>query len=374
MATAKRDYYEVLGVARDVPADELKKSYRRLAMQYHPDRNQGDHAAEAKFKEIGEAYSVLSDPQKRQQYDTYGHVDGGMPGFGGGFGFENAFDLFDMFFGGGGGRGGGRQRHGPERGSDLRMDVEITLAEAVFGAHREVEIPRAGVCATCAGSGAAAGTTAVTCAQCNGTGQVRRAMQSIFGQVVNVGVCPRCRGEGANVESPCPACRGQGRVEERKKLEVTIPAGVDDDIQVRVSGEGEVGPRGGPGGDLYVGFRVAPDPHLVRRGTDLIYELPVSVPQAVLGDTITVPTVSGEHQLQLPAGTQSGTTIRISGLGAPHVRSGRRGDQLCVVRVVIPSKVTAEERRVWEQLGGREGRPAQVRKGFFDHLRDAFRG
>ncbi len=366
----KRDYYEVLGVSRDCSADDLKKAYRRLAMQYHPDRNQGDKQAEDRFKEVGEAYACLSDAQKRQRYDAFGHAGDGMPDMGG-FSFDFAFDLFDMFFGGG---RRGRQRSGPQRGSDLRMNLEITLREAVFGSNRTVEVPRADTCPECSGSGAEPGTTSVQCTQCSGSGQVRRAVQSIFGQVVNVTACPRCHGEGRMIEKPCRGCRGQGRVEIRKTIEVQIPAGVDEDVQVRVAGEGEAGPRGGPGGDLYLAFRIENHPHFVRRGQELVYELPVTVPQAVLGDRITVPTIDGEHTVELPAGTQDGRVIRINGMGVPHVRSGRRGDQLCVVRVVIPTHLNSRERKVYEQLEGRSGRPAEVRKGFFDHLKEALRG
>lgn len=371
MATTKRDYYEILGVARGASADDLKKAYRKLAMQYHPDRNQGDKSAEEKFKEVGEAYSVLSDPEKRQRYDAFGHAGTAqMPDFGAGFGFDSAFDLFDMFFGG----GRRRQRGGPQRGNDLRMSIDITFEEAVFGASRTIEVPRAGVCAACAGSGAAPGTSATTCPDCSGTGQVRRVMQSIFGQMVNVVTCPRCAGEGQAIETPCSTCRGQGRAEEKKTLEVTIPAGVDEDVNVRVSGEGEAGPRGGPAGDLYIGFRVASHPHLVRQGQDIVYELAVSVPQAVLGDTITVPTVEGDRAVELPPGTQHGKVLKLQGAGVPHLRGGRRGDQLCVVRVVIPTHLSARDRQLYEQLEQRQGRPADVRKGFFDHLKDAFRG
>ncbi|MEA2671983.1 MAG: molecular chaperone DnaJ, partial [Chloroflexota bacterium] len=229
-------------------------------------------------------------------------------------------------------------------------------------------------CPECSGSGAEPGTSPVQCPQCNGSGQVRRAVQSIFGQVVNVGACSRCQGEGRIVEKPCRGCRGQGRVEIRKTIDVQIPPGVDEDVQVRVAGEGEAGPRGGPTGDLYLAFRIENHPHFVRRGQELVYELPVSVAQAVLGDRITVPTIDGEHTLELPAGTQDGRVIRISGIGVPHVRSGRRGDQLCVVRVVIPTHLSAKERKIFEQLDGRSGRPAEVRKGFFDHLKEALRG
>jgi molecular chaperone DnaJ len=368
MATVKRDYYEVLGVSRSASPEELKRAYRKLAMEFHPDRNQGDKAAEERFKEVGEAYSVLSDPQKRQRYDAYGHAGQQVPDFGN-FSFDSAFQLFDMFFGGG--RAGARGA-GPQRGADLRMSVDVTFAEAVFGAKRTVEVPRAGTCPECAGSGAAPGTSAKSCPDCGGSGQVRRAMQSIFGQVVNLTACSRCHGTGKLIEHPCAHCRGRGLVEERKTIEVAIPAGVDEDIQVRVTGEGEAGPRGGPPGDLYLSFRVAPHPQLIRRGQDLIYELPVAVTQAVLGDRITVPTVEGETVVELPPGTQPGRVIKIAGHGVPHLRTGRRGDQLCIVRVVVPAHLSAKERKHYEELGGRDGKPVEVRRGFFDHLRDFF--
>lgn len=370
MATAKRDYYEVLGVSRGASTEELKSAYRKLAMKYHPDRNGGDKAAEERFKEIGEAYSVLSDPEKRQRYDAFGHAGAGMPDFGS-FSFDSAFDLFDMFFGGGAGR---RGRHGPQRGSDLRMNIEISFEESVFGGKRTIEVPKAGPCDECHGSGARAGTQATQCPTCHGAGQVRRSMQSIFGQVTTATPCPQCHGEGRIVADPCPRCRGQGRVEVRHTVEVTIPPGVDEEVTLRLSGEGEVGPRGGAVGDLYIGFRVKPHPQLVRHGQDIVYELPVSIPQAVLGDTITVPTVSGEHEVDVPAGVQAGKQIKLHGLGVPHVRTGRRGDQICVVRVVVPSHLSHEERALYEQLGGRDGKPAEVKKGFFDSLRDALRG
>ncbi|HEY8756055.1 MAG TPA: molecular chaperone DnaJ [Candidatus Dormibacteraeota bacterium] len=370
MATAKRDYYEVLGVERTATAAQLKTAYRKLAMEFHPDRNQGDKQAEERFKEVGEAYSVLSDAQKRQRYDAYGHAANGMPDLGG-FSFDSAFDLFDMFFGGGGGRG---RRSGPQAGADLRMSVDISFEESVFGATRTVEVPRKGTCADCGGSGAAAGTQAVPCAGCGGTGQVRRSVQSIFGQMVNVSACPRCRGEGRIIEHPCPTCRGQGRVDERQRLDITIPPGVDEDVTLRYAGQGEAGPRGGARGDMYVGFRIAPHPHLIRRGQDLLYELAVSVPQAVLGDRITVPTVTGEHQVDVPPGTQHGKVLKIAGMGVPHVRSGRRGDQLCIVHVAVPTHLTGDERELYERLGRRDGKPADVKQGFFDALRDAFRG
>lgn len=362
-----RDYYEVLGVAHNASAEDLKKAYRRLAMQFHPDRNQGDKNAEERFKEVGEAYAVLSDPQKRQRYDTYGSADGAQ-GFGS-FSFESAFDLFDMFFGGGRGHHGRAQA----RGSDLRMVLDISFHDAVFGATRTIEIPKAVPCTECGGSGAKPGTQAVSCRQCGGSGQVHRAVQSIFGQMATVTACPACRGEGQIIESPCSTCHGQGRVESRKSIEVRIPPGVDEGMQVRVANEGEAAPRNGAPGDLYLGFRIEEHPHLARHGQDLVYQLAVTVPQAVLGDRIVVPTVDGEHSVDVPAGTQDGKIIKIVGFGVPHVRTGRRGDQLCVVRVVIPTHLSVKDRKVYEELGGREGKPAEVRKGFFGHIKEALR-
>jgi len=370
MATAKRDYYEVLGVRRNAGPEELKRAYRKLAMQYHPDRNNGDKTAEDRFKEVGEAYAVLSDPERRHRYDSFGHAAEGMPDMG--FSFDSAFDLFDMFFGGQSARRRGRT--GPVKGSDLRMTIDLTFEEAVFGGSRTVDVPRAGTCTECKGTGAKPGTSVTQCATCGGAGQVRRSVQTVFGQMASVNTCPRCHGEGRVVDDPCPRCHGQGRVEERRSIEVTIPAGVDEDVTLRLAGEGEVGPRGGPAGDLYLGFRVRPHPELVRHGQDILFELPVTVTQAVLGDTITVPTVDGEHQVEVPPGTQPGRQIKLAGLGVPHIRSRRRGDQICVVRVVVPTHLSAQERELYEQLGGRGGQPAEVKKGFFDTVRDAFRG
>lgn len=370
MATGSRDYYEVLGVARDASAEELKKAYRRLAMQYHPDRNQGDPSAEARFKEIGEAYSILSDADKRRQFDTYGKAGNGMPDMGG-FSFDSAFDLFEMFFGGG--RGSRQRPGGPAVGPDIRVTLDLEFKEAVFGVTREIAFTRAQPCEDCKGSGASPGTSASTCTQCQGAGQVRQVVQSIFGQMVNVTACPRCRGEGRTIDSPCSGCRGMGTIEGRATISVTIPAGVDESMALPVPGEGELGPRGGARGDLVVGFRVKKHSSLIRHGTDLLYELPVTIPQAVLGDTISVPTVDGEYALKIPPGTQHGKTFTIDGHGVPDVRNGRRGKQLCVVRVLIPSGLSIDERGHYEALGGREGKPATVRKGFFDQIKDAFR-
>ncbi|MEA2646886.1 MAG: molecular chaperone DnaJ [Chloroflexota bacterium] len=368
MATT-RDYYDLLEVERGASQEEIKKSFRKLAMRYHPDRNPGDDAAEAHFKELNEAYEVLSDPGKRSQYDTYGRVAGR-----GGGGFEQAFagagfgDIFDMFFGG---QGGGRQRTGPRRGSDLRYGLQLDFEEAVFGVEKEIDVPRLDTCTVCSGSGAAAGKSPVRCPDCNGSGQVRRVSQSIFGQVVNVAACPRCRGEGEVIEDPCPTCHGRGRLEVSKKLRVRVPPGVDDGDQVRLTGEGEAGLKGGGYGDLYVAMDVRPHPVLRRSGRDVYYDLGVSFPQAALGDSIEVPTVDGPVKLDIPAGTQYGTKLRLQGRGIPHVRTGRRGDQIVVVHVITPTKLSGPERKALESLTGRDGLPTEAPKGLLDRLRDS---
>ena len=365
MATT-RDYYELLEVQRDADAATIKKSFRRLAMQFHPDRNPGDASAEARFKEINEAYEVLSSPEKRSQYDTYGRVGpggGGFQGFSGGFG-----DIFDMFFGQ---QAGGRQRNGPRRGADLRFGLQLTFEEAVFGVERDIEVPRHETCVTCSGSGSEPGKALVTCPECNGQGQVRRMSNSIFGQVVNVATCPRCRGAGELIEHPCPTCQGAGRTEVTKHLRVNVPAGVDDGDQVRLTGEGEAGFGGGPNGDLYVAMAVRPHEVLRRSGRDIYYDLGVSFGQAALGDTIEVPTVDGNVPLEIPAGTQYGTRLRIQGHGVPHVRTGRRGDEIVVVHVITPTKLSAEQRKAIESLGGRTGLPTEPPKNFFDKLKDS---
>ncbi|HEY9287802.1 MAG TPA: molecular chaperone DnaJ [Candidatus Dormibacteraeota bacterium] len=366
----KRDYYEVLGVSKSASAEELKRAYRKLALQYHPDRNPNDPQAEARFKEVNEAYEVLSDQSKRQRYDTFGHAGTqGMPGFDfGGAGFGGINDIFDMFFGGtAAGRTGTRVR----RGADLRLDLRLTFEEAVFGVERELTIPRAEACEQCHGSGAASGTSPQTCPQCRGSGQVRRATQSIFGQIVNVTSCPRCNGEGKVIERPCRSCGGSGHVPGEKKVRVNIPAGVDSGSQIRLTGEGEPGPRGAAAGDLYIAISVKPHPVLKRNGTDIVYELPLSVAQAALGDSIEIPTVDGPEKLDIPPGTQYGKIIRIHGRGVPHLRSGRRGDQIVYVRVVIPTNLNEEQKQALRVLGGVSGKPQHVEKGFFDKFKHA---
>jgi molecular chaperone DnaJ len=361
-----RDYYEVLGVERSASEDQIKRAYRKLAMEHHPDRNPGNADAEARFREVSEAYAVLSDPEKRSQFDTYGRV-GGMGGFGDAFAGTGFGDIFDMFFG----ERPGRRPAGPRRGPDLRAGLVVDFEEAVFGAEKEMDVPRWEHCRTCDGSGAAAGSQPVRCSDCGGSGQVRRVSQSIFGQVVNVATCPRCRGEGEIVETPCATCGGGGRVQATKTLRVNVPAGVDDGDQIRLSGEGEAGVKGGGYGDLYVVIQVRPHPVLRRAGRDIYYDLGVSFAQAALGDTIEVPTVDGPLKLDVPAGTQYGTRLRLPGRGVPHVRTGRRGDEIVIVHIITPTKLTPEQRQAIDTLGGRTGKPAEPPRGFFDRLRES---
>jgi molecular chaperone DnaJ len=365
----KRDYYEILGVGREASADELKRAYRRLAMQYHPDRNPDDPAAAERFKECSEAYEVLSDPEKRRSYDMFGHAGVGQTGqgFGGfeGFGFG---DIFDTFFGGGFGARTGRRA---ARGDDLRYDVTVTFEEAFTGVEKDVDVARLVTCELCTGTGAQPGSGTETCSSCGGSGQVRRQAQSIFGSVVNITTCPSCGGAGRLLRTPCGECRGQGRVERTKRLRVRIPGGVDTGSQIRLSGEGEAGYRGGPPGDLYIVVRVRNHPSLRRQDQDVVYELRVNIIQATLGDEIEVPTLDGPVMVTVPPGTQYGQTFRLPGRGMPHVRTGRRGDQFVVVQVVVPKDLTSEQKALLRTVGGLTGRPEKVSRGFFDKLREA---
>ncbi len=350
MATNKRDYYEVLGVQRTATDDEIKKAFRRMAKQYHPDANK-EEGAEARFIEVNEAYEVLSDPQKRGAYDRYGHAgvdnSAGANGFND-FGFSSINDLFETFFAG---TTSSQRRTGSQRGADLRYDLTITFEEAVFGCQKDIELPRWENCSTCHGSGAAPGTSTTRCSACQGTGEIRRVQQSIFGQFVNVTMCERCRGEGRVITTPCEKCRGQGRVRNNRRVKVNIPAGVDDGINVRVTGEGEVSSRGGTPGNLYVILTVKPHPYFKRNGNDILYELPISFTQAALGAEVEVPTVENKPQpLKIPPGTQSGRSFRMKNMGVPVVHSTSRGDQHVIVKVVTPTNLSPEEKRLFEEL------------------------
>jgi molecular chaperone DnaJ len=348
---AKRDYYEVLGVPRDADANTIKSAYRKLARQFHPDVNKDVHAEEH-LKEINEAYEVLSDVDKRQAYDRFGHAaaQGGFGNAGAGYGGFSGFgDIFEEFFGGF--AGGRPAQRGPIRGNDLRYDLEITFQEAVFGVEKEIEVPRLEVCPQCQGSGAEPGTKPIRCPQCNGTGEVRRAQQTILGQFVSVTTCPRCNGEREIVTTPCTVCRGQKRVKRSRKLSVTVPAGVDDGMRIRLAGEGEAGERGGPPGSLFVVLRVKSHPLFQRQESDILLEYPVSIVQAALGADVNVPTMDGSSVLTIPAGTQHGAVFRLRGKGAPVLRTNRRGDEVVTVRVVVPDKLSDKQRKLLQELG-----------------------
>lgn len=374
MAT-KRDYYEILEVNRNASETEIKKAYRRLAIQFHPDKNPGDKASEEKFKELSEAYSILSDSQKRAAYDQFGHagVDGSAGGgySSGGFGgapFEDMFgDIFGDIFGGGGGRRGGRG--GGRRGDDLRYNLTIAFEEAAFGMETKIQIPRQQSCETCGGSGAKKGTTPRVCATCRGTGQVR--FQQGFFSLSRP--CGDCGGHGKIIDSPCSDCRGSGRVRTTRSLSLKIPAGVETGNRLKLNGEGESGLHGAPPGDLYVVLEVKPHPLFQREGQDVICEVPISFPQATLGCELEVPTLDGKVRMKVPPGTQSGKTLKLSGKGVPHLQGYGRGDQLVVLRVETPTKLSTRQRELLEEFareGGENLCPSG--KSFFDKVKKMF--
>lgn len=371
----KRDYYDVLGVPRTADDAEIKRAFRRLAQQHHPDVDKND-GAEQRFKELNEAYRILSDRQRRAAYDMFGHagVDGaaagGFEGFGGGFGPFG--DIFDAFFGGA--PAGTRRRGRMVAGADLRYDLTIEFAEAVFGVTKEISFTTQVTCDRCDGAGGEPGTEPETCPECNGSGEKRRVAQTILGQMVNIVACQRCHGEGRIVATPCTACHGDGRVRQERTVEIAIPAGIDDGQRIALEGQGEAGPRGGPSGDLYVAVTIQAHPQLVRRGTELYHELPITFPQAALGATLTVATVEGEEEVVVPAGAQSGHEIRLRGLGVPRLRGAGRGDLHVIVNVVVPAKVGKRERELLRELA-EVSQPAVVPRGgtsVFDRLRDLF--
>jgi molecular chaperone DnaJ len=374
MAT-KRDYYEVLGVPRDASDEEIKRSYRRAAQRHHPDIDASD-GAEGRFKELNEAYRILSDSQRRAAYDMFGHsaVDGasagGFEGFGGGFGPFG--DIFDAFFGGS--PAGARGRRHVVAGADLRYDLTIEFAEAVAGVTREITFPTLVRCTVCEGSGAEPGSEPEKCPECNGTGEKRRVSQTILGQMVNITACPRCGGEGRIVSTPCHNCRGDGRVREQRTITVDVPAGIDSGQRIAIESQGEAGPRGGPPGDLYVAVTVREHAQLLRRGTDLYFELPITFPQAALGATVDIPTVEGMEPIAIPAGTQSGTELRLRGRGVPRLRSAGRGDLHVIVTVVVPPKPSKRERELLKELGEVSSAPILPKGGpsLVGRLRDLF--
>ncbi|MGC9347434.1 MAG: molecular chaperone DnaJ [Anaerolineae bacterium] len=369
-----QDYYEVLGVSRDASPEDIKQAYRKLARQYHPDVNK-EPDAEEKFKEVNAAYEVLSDSQKRSMYDRFGTE--GPPGFGG-FDFGGARDPFDIFaevFGNFGNFGGfGRTgRAGPRRGNDIRSSLTISFEEAAFGVDKEVEIRRDEICPVCDGSGAKPGTSPERCPECNGAGQTRQVQHTLLGSFVNITTCPRCRGRGTIITTPCEECHGTGRVHVTRNIEVSIPAGVEDGVTMRVSGQGGPGEMNGPHGNLYITLNVKPHEYFKRRDTDVILEVKINVAQAALGDTVTVPTLDGSRQITIPAGTQSGAIFRLRGLGIPQLRGNGRGDELIVTQVAIPKRLTDEQRELFEQLASTLGTEVVVedKQSFVDRVKEA---
>ncbi|MBS4194737.1 molecular chaperone DnaJ [Lederbergia citri] len=371
---SKRDYYEVLGVSKSATKDEIKKAYRRLSKQYHPDINK-EAGADEKFKEITEAYEVLNDDQKRAQYDQFGHE--GPQGFGGGGfggadfgGFGGFEDIFNTFFGG----GGRRDPNAPRQGSDLQYTMTLTFEEAVFGKETIIEIPREETCDTCNGSGAKPGTTPESCPHCHGSGQLNVEQNTPFGRIVNRRVCNHCNGTGKLIKEKCRTCGGDGKVKKRRKINVKIPQGIDDGQQMRVSGEGEPGINGGPPGDLYVVFHVMPHEFFEREGDDIYCEMPITFAQAALGDEIEVPTLYGKVKLKIPAGTQTGTRFRLRGKGVHNVRGYGTGDQHIQVKVITPTKLTEQQKQLLRDFADTSGDTLdEQHESFFDKVKRAFK-
>ena len=342
----KRDYYEVLGVPKDCSSEDIKKAFRKLAFQYHPDHNHEDGASD-KFKELNEAYEVLCDPSKRSAYDRFGHNGGanlfGQESDGFDFGFG---DIFEAFFGGS--AAGARQA--PEKGPTLQYNLSISLAEAAFGVEKELNITRTEHCSECQGTRSKTGSQPERCPNCSGSGQIKRVQSSVFGRFTNITTCPKCRGEGRIVTEPCPRCRGTGKEKHQRTVAVKVPAGVNDNNQIRIRGEGDAGVRGGPNGDLFVNLSVQSHEFFKREGDDVLYDLPINFAQAALGTEVVVPTLDGDNRLRIPAGCQSGATFRFRGRGITHLQERGRGDQIITVSVTTPESLTKEQKQLFEQL------------------------
>jgi molecular chaperone DnaJ len=390
---AKRDYYEVLGVAKTASADEIKKSYRKIALQFHPDKNPGNSAAEEKFKEAAEAYDVLSSPDKKAQYDRFGHAGVGSSasgGFGGGGGmrmediFQNFGDIFGddafgSFFGGGGRQGGGRRQG--TRGANLRVKLKLDYGEIANGANKKIKVKKHVSCGTCDGSGAKDKGSVQTCGTCQGSGQVRRVTSTFLGQMQTVTTCPTCNGEGMQITAKCGNCKGEGRVYGEETISLDIPAGVQEGMQLSMHGYGNAGERGGPPGDLLILIEEEKHPHLRRNGFDVVYQLHLSFPEVVLGTQVEVPTIDGKAKIKIPPGTQSGKLFRLKGKGFPEFQSYEKGDQLVEVNVWSPQNLTNEERDILERLKnapnfvpGPEAKSMKEDRSFFDKIKDAFSG
>ena len=388
--SSKRDYYEILGVGKSASADEVKKAYRKVAMQYHPDRNPGNKEAEEKFKEAAEAYEILSDADKKTQYDRFGHagVSGnGRGGYGGGSGmnmddifsqFGDIFgdDVFGSFFGGGGQRrssGGGRARG--VRGSNLRIKLKMTYEEIAKGASKTVKVKKHVPCTTCGGSGAKDKSSIQTCGTCGGNGQVRRVSNTFLGQMQTVTTCPTCNGEGTTIANKCTHCKGEGRIYGEETVTIDIPAGVQEGMQLSVGGKGNAGERGGPAGDLIVLIEEEPHPQLQRDGLNVVFDLHISIPQAVFGAEIQVPTIDGKAKIKIPAGTQSGKIFRLKGKGFPSVNSYEKGDELIHINVWTPQHLTTEEKNMMEKLATApnfQPNPGKGDKSFFEKMKEMF--
>ncbi|MGN1115739.1 MAG: molecular chaperone DnaJ [Candidatus Ornithomonoglobus sp.] len=373
----KRDYYEVLGVNKSASGDEIKKAFRKMSKKYHPDLHPGDKEAEEKFKEVNEAYQVLSDDEKRQRYDQFGHagVDGnagfgGAGGFGGGFDMGDLGDIFGDIFGGGfGGFGGGRsRRNGPRRGSDLSQYINLSFREAAFGCKKKISIARNEKCDECGGTGAKKGTQPVTCPQCNGAGQVQQRKQTMFGFSNVISECPNCRGKGKIIKEPCPSCRGTGNVRKNKTIEINIPAGIDSNQVQRISGAGNAGENGGPNGDLQLIFNVRPDEIFRRDGYDVYVNLPISFVQAALGATLQVPTIHGIVEYDIPEGTQTNTRFRLRGKGIPVLHGKGNGDEYVTVTVEVPKNLSQNQKELLREFD--DDKNYVKKKSFKEKMKD----
>lgn len=383
MAENKRDYYEVLGLKKGATDDEIKKAFRKMALKYHPDRNPDDKDAEEKFKEINEAYGVLSDPDQKSKYDRFGHagVDpnagfggGGFGGAGGFGGFDDIFDMFGGMFGGGGGGFSGRRRNGPQKGRDIQKSLNISFEEAAFGTKKKVRMTKFVKCDTCGGSGAEPGTEKTTCPDCGGTGQISTTQKTPFGAFQSTTTCKRCGGTGQIIEHPCKDCNGTGKVKKTVTISVDIPAGVDDDSVISLKGQGEPGANGGPNGDLYVVIGVKPHDIFQRRGQDLWLEIPISFNQAALGDELTVPTLDGKVSYKIPPGTQPDTVFRLKGKGIKAIRGNRMGDLYVKVNLEVPTKLNPKQKEAIKAMGDAVGVDCyKKKKGFLDKVKELFK-
>lgn len=372
----KRDYYEVLGLSKGASDDDIKKSYRKLAKQYHPDLHPGDKECEERFKEIGEAYAVLSDPEKKQRYDQFGHAAfdpnagfGGGGGFGGFAGFDDLGDIFSNIFSGFGGFGGSVRRNGPQRGENVRVRMSIEFEEAAFGCKKTIAVPRIEDCPSCGGSGCAEGATPETCPDCHGAGSVRTQQRTPFGVMSATSQCRRCAGTGKIIHQPCPSCSGKGKVRRQCKISVNIPAGIDDGQTLPLRGQGHAGVNGGSPGDLLLTVNVKAHPLFERDGSTVLFQMPISFVQAALGAEIDVPTLDGKTKHTIPEGTQTGATFRLRGKGIPYFNSNSRGDQIVTVYIVTPKNLSREQKELLRRFGESTGEADGVKSGFFDKKR-----